>query len=138
MKNLTINWLAVLVCAVMAQIIGIVWYVIVFNTQWMSLNGFTMEAIKDRASNTPYLISFIASLIQAFVLAWLFTKLKVENVKDGLMYGLVIGFGFIVLNFLTLNMFSFRPIALALIDAGNDTLAVGVFGAILGYWKKYA
>ena len=138
MKNLTINWLAVLVCAVVAQIIGIVWYGIVFNTQWMSLNGFTMETIKDRASNTPYLISFIASLIQAFVLAWLFTKLKVENVKDGLMYGLVIGFGFIVLNFLTLNMFSFRPIALALIDAGNDTLAVGAFGAILGYWKKYA
>jgi hypothetical protein len=64
-----INLLAVLVCAVSSFIIGGLWYSLIFNKMWLKAMGKTKEDFKDAKPGLPMLLSFVASIIMAFILA---------------------------------------------------------------------
>src|ERR1700733_3400916 len=64
-----INLLAVLVCAVSSFVIGGLWYSLIFNKMWLKAMGKTKEDFKDAKPGLPMLLSFVASIIMAFILA---------------------------------------------------------------------
>lgn len=55
----------------------------------------------------------------------------------GLITGLILGATFNMASLITINMFSFRPVELAVIDGGANVLVFAVAGLILGAWRKY-
>lgn len=137
MKSLKINYLAILACVVLAQVIPAIWYT-VFSDQWMAANKLTMEFVEQNVSSTPYLVSLVHSLLFSLVLAWLFRRMKVESGIDGLQIGLAIGFAFVLMEHMTVNAFSYRPYYLSWIDGGCTAIVIPICGFILGAWRKYA
>lgn len=66
-----INYVAVLLCGLLAMIIGYLWYGPIFGKEWMKLVGMTKEKVeksKDSRQMT-YGVMFVASLVMAYTLA---------------------------------------------------------------------
>jgi len=65
-----INYLAVLVAALIPMAVGALWYSpALFAKKWMALVGKTEEEMKNVNPMKAYGISFLTSLIMAYVLA---------------------------------------------------------------------
>ena len=138
MKELTINHLAVWVCVVLLTVLGFLWYGPIFGDPWMEMVGLDRATVE---ANPPgagiWIANTVSTIIPMYVLAWLFTQMKVESPMRGAIIGLLIGFAFIHLSGLTGNLFAQRPYKLSWITGGYDMVALTVAGLILGAWRKY-
>ena len=82
MKELKVNYLAVLVAIVLQFVFGFLWYGPIFGDAWMGMVGLTEEAVMaDPAGAGEWITNIVSAVVSMYVLAWLFTKL---NVKDRL------------------------------------------------------
>lgn len=74
--NIEVNIVAIILAGVASMAVGFLWYSpLLFAKPWMKLMGYTeksMEAAKKEMGKT-YAISFVASLITAYVLAHVMT-----------------------------------------------------------------
>lgn len=135
MKQLKINHAAVWVIVVLGQIIPAVWYGI-FAEPWMEMNNLTEEMALS-GGMSPYIVSIITSIAFAYMLAWVFIRMGVESLMDGLKTGFIMGFPIAILGTMTVNIFSIRPYGLAWIDGGQNLIIWILAGIILGSWRKY-
>lgn len=135
MKTLTINWLAVIACIVIAQLIPAAWYGL-FAQKWMTFSGIT-ENQANAAGTLPYLISLIGSALTATFMAIIFRSLSVKSADRGALWGAGFGFFYSFVDLSTINAFELRPFELSLIDGGHIVLVYAVMGTILGGWRKY-
>lgn len=135
MKKQVINHWAVWLSVIIAQLVPAAYYWF-FGREWMRLNDITQQQI-DNQDIGPYVIGFIASIVTMYVLAWLFQRLEVDSAREGIILGLVLAIAFNAVHFLTIYMFSFRGIELAVLDAGVNLLVYGIAGLILGAWRKF-
>ena len=135
MNNLKINHLAVVVCTILSMLIPMGWYGI-FADQWMSMNSLTEAMIKENESTSMYISALISGLIASYVLAWLWKRMNIQTVQDGLITAVVIGFGLVFLTAMVHNMFELRPYGLSWINGGQNLVWIVIAGAILGGWTK--
>ncbi|MCB0588127.1 MAG: DUF1761 domain-containing protein [Phaeodactylibacter sp.] len=136
MKRLKFNHLAIWSCVVLSQIVPLVWYSI-FEDRWMTLNNLTAKYIEANQSSWLFVTSILGGVVSMYVLAWIFRRLPVESGRAGLITGLIIGAAFNMISLITINMFSFRPVELAVIDGGANVLIYALAGLVLGAWRKY-
>jgi hypothetical protein len=138
MKELKINHLAVLVAVILQFVLGFLWYGPLFGEPWMGMVGLDMATIE---ANPPgageWITNIVSAVVSMYVLAWLFTKIPVFSLLQGLFLGLLIGFSFVLLSIMTSGMFAKDPYGLAWITGGFTTVGLGIGGAVLGAWKKY-
>jgi len=134
-----INYLAILVAGIATMVLGFIWYGPLFGNRWASLMGFDISDPQKKAQMkkeaTPALIvSFIASLIQAAVLAGFLAIMGTTSAT--LIFGTAfwLWLGFIVTVQVTQTMFSKKPKALLPIDAGYWLIVMLAMAAIIGYW----
>ena len=87
------NYLAILIAAVAAYVWGAAYYM-TLSKQWLAAVGLTQPS----RSAAPFVISFIALLVMAFVLAGSIGHLGPGNVsiKNGIISGIIIWAGFVV------------------------------------------
>ena len=138
MEKLKINHLAVWVNIVFLHLLGSLWYGPLFGEQWMEMVGLTMEdAQTGSASAGLWITNAVATIITVYTLAWMFTKLNINTVVEGLITGLVIGFSFNFMPAMSGNMFAQEPYWLAYVTGGFSMVGWGISGMILGIWKKY-
>ncbi len=132
-----INYLAVLVAAVAAMVIGGIWYSPgVFGAKWMSLAGLT--APPEASMAKAYAMGFIVALVIAFCLALIVDWIKGESWRCGVAVAIVCWLGFAATVRADNVIFGGRPLGLFWIDAGYDLVAYIVMGAIIGSWLKRA
>ena len=63
------NWLAILVSALIPLIIGSIWYhPKVFGTAWMHATGITEEKIKKMSPSKAYIVAVLLSVVLSFYL----------------------------------------------------------------------
>ena len=84
-----INYLAVLVAALSAFLIGGIWYSVLFAKLWMKENGFEEAEIRNGSMGKIFGGSFILSLIISFILV-LFLGPE-RNAAAGALAGLMAG-----------------------------------------------
>lgn len=138
MKQLTINWLAILASVVALFALGFLWYGPIFGEQWMHMVGLDLAKVEANPPSTGLWISnLISTVVPVYALAWLCKELKVETVLKGAAIGLLIAFAFNHLPNMTGNMFADRPYGLAWITGGFSMVGMAIAGAILGGWRKY-
>ena len=138
MKELKINHLAVLVAVVLQFVLGFLWYGRLFGEAWMGMVGLDMATIEaDPAGAEEWITNTVTAVVSMYVLAWLFTRINVTSLVQGLLIGLLIGFSFVLLSIMTSGMFAKDPYGLAWITGGFTTAGLAVGGAVLGAWKKY-
>ena len=126
-----LNWLAILVSAISAFLIGGIWYS-VFQKPWMAANNFTKEYLQQRKLPLVFSLSFLFSFIMAFNLA-MFIGTKAE-VSYGMIAGFLTGFGWVFFSIGIISLFEKRSFTYILINGGYMIIAFTVMGAILGAW----
>ncbi len=131
----SINWLAVLVSAVSAFVLGGIWYGPVFGKAWQRMEGVTDEDIQG--GNTPLIFggAFVLNLVMASSLALLLQLHPAPGLGSGLAAGGLLGLAFIATSYGISYLFSRKPLTLWLIDAGYMVVFMALMGAILGAWR---
>jgi hypothetical protein len=143
MLVLQVNYLAVIVAAIVIFVLGGLWYSpVLFAKRWIALQGRTEEQMRaDAASaNMPvmYLMAFITSLIIAWAMAVLANAFPPTPGANGVMRGVTLGlfcwFGFVLPTTFATSLFSMKPRQLWLIDAGYNLVSFVIAGAIILGW----
>lgn len=134
-----LNTWALLVAAVASFFFGGVWYGI-FSKRWMQAAKLTPEAIKGTGgpSPTPFVISFVAELLMAWLLAGLLAHMVKAglpaNARNGMITAALIWAGFVATTLTVNHRYQMQSWALTLIDGGHWLGVLLLQGAILGIW----
>jgi hypothetical protein len=140
----SINFLAVIVAAIVIWVLGALWYSkAMFATKWMALQGRTEEQMRADAAgaNMGLLLvqAFICSLLIALVLSMVLTHFHGDTGGFGGVHGAMAGFlawlGFAGATSYATNLFSSRPRQLWLIDSGYNLVSFVLAGVILAVWR---
>jgi hypothetical protein len=132
-----VNYLAVVIAAVAAWIVGAVWYM-ALGKAWTAALGTTpekMEAMRGEPGGyRPYLYALLAELVMAWVLAGLVGHLGPGQVtvKNAIVSGLFCWLGFVLPPMAVNNSFARRDPRLLLIDGGHWLAVLIVIGTIIG------
>jgi hypothetical protein len=91
--NFGVNYVAVVVAAVVALVIGFIWYSPrVFGSRWMAYLG-TTQAQLGNPGPTGMAVGVVASLVNAWVLAVLSLNLCGATLTDGVLLGVLAWLG---------------------------------------------
>jgi hypothetical protein len=132
-----VNHLAVLIAATVAWLAGAGWYMLLGKV-WMAALGTTPEKMqamrREPGAFLPFIYCFVAELVMAWVLAGLIGHLGPGQVtiKNGIISGAFIWFGFVMTTILVNNSFAHRDRRLLLVDGGHWLMVLVVMGAIIG------
>lgn len=127
----SVNWIAVFVAAGSAFALGAVWYgPFLFGTKWQALAGITDESIQNANMGATYGGALALQIIAVVVLA-LFLPPE-ATLGSGALTGLGIGAAWVATALGVTYLFSQKPFALYLIDAGYHVAYYTIAGAILG------
>jgi hypothetical protein len=128
-----INYLAIVVAAVAAFVFGGIYYHVLADT-WMKAVGLTKKSMSKGASHTPLIITIIAELVMAWVLAGLVGHLGPGQVTvaNGVVSGAFVWLGFVATTLVVNNAFGRRKSALSVIDAAHWLVVLAIMGAIIG------
>ena len=128
-----INWLAVIVAAIVKFLIGWGWYSpMLFARQWQELNK--MTAAEVQAGLVPALIAeAVGDLIMAYILARF-----VGHYGSGFGVGILVGFmawlGFVATVLANQIFYERKPQQLVVINGGYILVSLVIMGAIVGVW----
>jgi hypothetical protein len=132
------NYLSVIVAAVAAWLFGAAYYT-TLSKPWLAAAGMSAEDMKWQSENklkavAPFILSFVAEIIMAWVLAGVLGHLGPGQVtiRNGLISALFLWFGFILTTIATNNAYPGRKPMLTVIDAGHWLGVMLLMGAIIG------
>jgi len=132
-----INYVAVLVSAIVGFVIGGLWYSpLLFGKTWMKLMNITqkeMKANKDKAKK-GYIFMFVALLVMAYTLALFVNYAGATTLTAGLLVGFWAWLGFVATVLLGGFLWENKPFSLYLINVSHYLVVLVVMGAILAVW----
>jgi hypothetical protein len=129
-----INWISVVVAVVVLQVLGFLWYGMLFSAPWMA----EMQAVGlsvDMSSGNQIrslILGLIVTVVLVLGLGWLIERLAAHTLRIGLMAGLYAWLFFsLTTQALEYVYMDFTPRLMA-INAGYQLLAFLLAGAVLG------
>ena len=126
-----INWIAAVVAAVSAFVLGGVWYGPIFGKQWQGLVGLSDDDLQNgRHPAATFGCAFVLTLVQAVFLAAIIPT--GSGIGGGIGQALLIGIAFVATAFGVNYLFSRHPASLWGIDAGYNVVQFAIMGAIIG------
>jgi hypothetical protein len=129
-----LNWLAIIVAAVSAFVLGFFWYSpMLFAKRWMKENGFTDESMKGANMLKIFGLSFLLMLLASFNLAMFVGK--DAGASFGAIAGFLAGFGWVFTFMGVTYIFERKSLALFLINACYSVVSLTVMGLIIGVWQ---
>jgi hypothetical protein len=134
MPTADINYVAVLVAALLFMAVGFVWYALpVFGKSWMRETGLKEKDLKD-GPGTGYALAMFAGLVQAYVLAHFVDYVGADTWSQGAATGIWVGVGFVAMAIAANYVFAKRSAQLWLIDSGYFVVSLALSGALLAVW----
>jgi hypothetical protein len=143
MQYPAINYLAVLVSAIIIFAIGGLWYSpVLFAKRWIALQNKTEEQMRAEAAsaNMPvlYAIAFICAFIQAWVLAMVIghmSQVAEMSVAHAAIFSALLWLGFAGSTSYATALFSGQPKALWAINSFYNLVSFIIAGIILAVWR---
>lgn len=138
-----INYLAVVVAAVVAMVIGGVWHSpLMFAKQWQGAAGVseeTKQRMMAKGMTKAYILQFIGALVMSFVLAhslvFASAYLNISGISAGLQAGIWNWLGFIATVTLGAILWEGKPWKLWFIINGYQIINLCAMGVILSLWR---
>ena len=124
-----VNYVAVLLAALSAFVLGGIWYSAIFGRKWMVLTGQSEEVLKSGNPAVIFGFSFVLNLIQALVLALFIGP---QGLAFATAAGLSVGLCWVATGLGVNYLFERRPLGLWLINGGYYVLQFTIMGAIIG------
>lgn len=125
--------------AVMSFAFGGIWYGLLAQ-HWMAALGRSEAEIRGSGgpSPVPFVITFVAQLIMAWVLAGLILHMSKAgipaNLRSGMITAGLVWFGFVLAPLVVNHQFQMQRPALTLIDGLHWLGVLLIQGAVLGMW----
>lgn len=139
MLEVSINYVAVLVCAVLSMIIGAIWYSpILFGNMWMKAVGIDPTKLDKKKQMSEGMkvmgIHFVFLLISMFVLAHFAKYSGATDLVSGLTLGFWVWLGFLVTSLYPAYSYENRSLVSYGLLLGYDLVCFLISGAILAMW----
>lgn len=131
------NYLAILVAAIVAWLAGAVWYT-TLSRQWIAAQGWRgkedMPKMEGIAFYAPFVLSFVAEIVMAWILAGAIGHLGPgqATIRNGVISGAILWLGFVLTTTAVNYAFAGRRPALTVIDAAHWLLVLVLMGAVIG------
>jgi hypothetical protein len=130
-----VNYLAIVIAAVVGWLAGAGWYMSLGKT-WMAALGTTpekMQAAKNRpGAFLPFIYALVAELVMAWVLAGVIGHVGAVTLRSGVISAAFCWLGFVITAMVVNNSFAMRDWRLLWIDGGHWLLVLLLMGAIIG------
>ena len=130
-----VNYLAIVIAAIVAWLAGAGWYM-TLGKFWMAALGITpdkMQEAKNRpGAFLPFIYAFVAELVMAWVLAGLIGHLGPVTLRNGIISAAFCWLGFVITTILVNNSFAMRDRRLLCIDGGHWLVVLLLMGAVIG------
>lgn len=137
-----VNWLAVLVAALVSFLVGFAWYhKNVFGTIWMKEAGISPDAPNSANMSKIFGLTFVYSVVMAANLAMFLQDppkdcgLDPISAGNGTFYGFLTGFGWVAMAQFITGLFEMKSWKYMAINAGYHVVTLTIMGAILGAWR---
>jgi len=137
MPQVHINYLAVVVSAAVAFLLGGLWYSpLLFAKMWVNAHGYTEERMKEmqKGAVKAYSISVLCLILICLAMAVLVSYLHLMRTDQGLKLGLLVWGGFAFPLGLMANMYSDKRITTFIIDTGYQLVYMLLIGTIITIW----
>jgi len=134
-----LNWLAVLVAAIVHWLFGAVWFT-VFRVPWQAGIRMSPEELQTYMAHPnfwPYIIALLCNLVLAYVIARVLAGYEGHGLFRGISVGILIGLA-TALAMVTEMAFELRSPQFMAISAGYPLAGCIVMGIIIGVWKPKA
>lgn len=135
-----VSYGVVLACAVIAMLLGAVWFGPLFGKKWMEANELNPDDVARRAAMQKkagplYFIQFLLSLLQLYILAHF---VKGWTDASGVETALWIWLGFIMPTIAGASMWNMHSTKVKwimfLLQSGYQLITFIIFGFLLGYF----
>ena len=139
-----INYLAVLVAAIVIFVLGGLWYSpVLFAKRWIALQNRTEEQMRAQAAAANMPLMYLAAFICAFLQAWVMSAVLGHiagagheiGVHHGAIFGALLWLGFTASTSYATALFSGKPKQLWFIDSAYNLVSFMLAGAILAVWR---
>jgi len=131
-----LNWLAVLIAAIVDWLLGAVWFT-AFASQWRAgirMPQAEMQSYTNHPNFWPYLIALLCSFLMAYVIARLLANAQSHGLFRGIAVGILVGLAAAVA-MVTEMVFEVRTGPFILISAAYPLAGCILMGIIIGVWK---
>ena len=136
--TVNINYLAVLVAAIVGFFAGFLWYSdALFGKTWRGLMGIDEKKMKQaqkKGMGKQISIGFLATLLTAYILAHFVWYVQAKTIAEGIVLGLWLWLGFFATTQLGMVLWEGRPFKLYVINTMHYLVMLAVMGAILAVW----
>jgi len=131
----TINWMAVIVAAVLNFFLGGLWYSpVLFGKAWQKENNLSDEDLKKGSPAKIFGFSFLWSFVMSFNLA-MFLNDKATDMAWGITAGFLAGFGWVAAAIYIIGLFERKSTKYMLINSGYMIVSFLLMGLIIGAWR---
>ena len=131
MEAANIDWLAVLIAAVLNMVIGFFWYSKwLFRKAWIQWESLKEKELKG--NRLALLWGFLNSLVIAYFLAFFEVHLGVTTVSDGVFVGFCAYLGFCATTQIAPVIWERKPYPPFFLHTGCKLLSFLVMGGVLG------
>lgn len=131
-----INWVAVVLAALASFMFGGVWFTVLFGKAYIRALG-KENAPKEKLAPIFIVGPFVCGLITAITSAVLMYALNIKSMGDALLFGAIVGFGYLVSTTVNvaINPNMPRPLFYGLISGGYFFIASLMVSVILVLMK---
>jgi hypothetical protein len=136
MYNVDVNYLAVVVAAIVQMVLGALWYSpILFGKMWMKLVGMPSD-YKPKGVAKSYMLMFISALIMAFVLALVVNLTGIFSIAGGVTAAFWVWIGFIATTGVSEYLWTIKPKpwTLYVLNQAYWLVSLLIMGGLLAIW----
>ncbi len=132
-----INYLAVLVSAVVSFAIGFLWYGPLFGKQWISMMGFSKNSMKSMKIKPAVSMSlgFLSTLLMSYVLAMFVFFTQSSTIMSGITLGFWTWLGFIATTTLGSVLWENKSLRIYILNNSYNLISILTMAVILSVWK---
>ncbi len=131
-----VNLPAILVAAIVAMVIGFLWYSpFLFGPAWMRLRGKEPTRGDMQFPASKMILEFVCTLVTTFVLALFAPLFSPAGIGASIVFALIIWVGFYVTILLGEVLWEDKPFGLFLINAGLRLVNLIAITLVLTLWQ---
>ncbi|HWM30465.1 MAG TPA: DUF1761 domain-containing protein [Methyloceanibacter sp.] len=131
MTPIMVNYLAIIIAALAGLGLGLIWRMVMLKP-WLAARGKTKADIEGRGLVLPFLTTFVALLVMAWMLAGVMVHMGQVTVRGGLITSFLVWLGFVITVIGVSHAFTGAKPLLTLIDGAYWLAALLIMGAVIG------
>ena len=134
----SVNFLALLVTAIVYWVLGSVWFGALFGKSWMAeleKHGTKIEKPATQVMVLKSILTFLMNLLLVFGIGFFVHLMSISTVLGAVKLGLLIGFSFSFTTLLIAYTWENKSLKLLLLDFGYTFIGIIISSVILTLWK---